>query len=298
MDYFVFLLFLIVIALFAITPFFILYGISDFVSLLLYTLGYRKKVVRENLKNSFPEKSGKEIKQIEKGFYRNLSDIFLESIKGYTMSNKTAKKRYFGKNPELIKKYHDQGRGVILVLSHYANWEWGTVSFPLFVENDILVVYKPIGNKYIDNYVKKSRSKNGITMVPLKNTKMFFQKYSQKPATFILVSDQSPSNPDKSVWVDFLGRKTPFLHGIEAYSHIFNMPVIYMNIERIKRGYYEFSLKLLHDNPKELAPGEITKMYAAQVEEEIKNNPANWLWSHRRWKHSWEDYMKRKKEQD
>ena len=181
-------------------------------------------------------------------------------------------------------------------MSHYANWEWGTVSIPLFVDNDIAVVYKPIKNKYIDKYIKQSRSKNGMTMFPINKTRLFFQKFKDKPATLILVSDQSPSNPDKSVWVDFLGRKTPFLHGIEAYSHIYNMPVIYMSVERVKRGHYEFTFNLLHDNPKELAPGEITKMYAEKVEEDIKKDPANWLWSHRRWKHSWEEYQKRKKE--
>ncbi len=297
MDYFVFLLFLIIITLFAITPFFVLYGFSDIVSFLLYNSGYRKKVVRENLQNSFPGKSVKEIKQIEKNFYRNLSDIFLESIKGYTMSTKTGKKRYTGKNTDIIKKYHEEGRGVILALSHYANWEWGTVSLPLYVENDIAVVYKPIKNKYIDRFIKRSRSKNGMFMIPINQTRMFFQKFKDKPHTFILVSDQSPSNPDKSVWVDFLGRKTPFLHGIEYYSRVYNMPVIYMSVERKKRGYYEFAFSLLHDNPKELAPGKITEMYAEKVEEEIRKNPSNWLWSHRRWKHGWGDYVQRKKEQ-
>ncbi len=180
-------------------------------------------------------------------------------------------------------------------MGHMANWEWGTYGIPLFVKNDIYVIYKPIKNKYIDSYIKKNRSKNGMIMIPLKQTGNYFKNYANKASSIILVSDQSPSNTERAVWVDFLGRKTAFLHGIEFYSRTYNIPVVYLAVQRIKRGHYEFELSLLHDNPKELKPGEITQMYARKLEEEIKKNPSDWLWSHRRWKHSWEDFKHKQK---
>jgi KDO2-lipid IV(A) lauroyltransferase len=275
-------------------PFFLLYGLSNVVSFFLYRiLGYRKKVVRENLKTAFPEKSEKALKKIEKDFYLNLSDILLESIKGYTMGEKSARKRYYTEDEAVINNLLEKGKSVIITMAHLANWEWGTNSIPLFVEKDIFVVYKPINNHYIDQYVKKSRSKNGMTMLPLNKTQLYFQKFAKKPSSIILVSDQNPSNPKRAVWVDFLGKKTAFLHGIEYYSRTYNMPVVYLSVQRIKRGHYRFNIQLLHENPKELKPGEITQLYASKLEEEIKKNPADWVWSHKRWKHRWEDHNKK-----
>ncbi len=295
MDFFVFLLFLIVIVFFTIIPFFILHGLSNVTSFLLYrVLGYRKKVVRNNLKTAFKNKSDKELKKIEKDFYLNLTDILLESFKGYNISTKTVAKRYKAKNSEIVEKYHQQGRSVILAVSHYANWEWGSVGVTMHINNDIFTVYKPIGNKYIDMYVRNSRSKNGLVMLPIKDTHKYFKKYARTASSFILISDQSPSNPDRAVWVNFLGKKTAFLHGIEFYSRIYNMPVIYTHIKRVKRGYYEVTYDLIHDNPQALKPGEITQLYANKVEEDIINNPSDWLWSHRRWKHTWENMEKHK----
>ncbi len=297
MDYLVFLLFLIVVTLFAITPFILIYGLSNVIAFLLYhVLGYRKKVVRNNLKMAFKNKSEKELKQIEKDFYLNLSDVLLESIKGYNMSQKTASKRYIGKNAEVVEKYHRQGKSVILAMSHYANWEWVTMEIPPHIKNEIFTLYKPIKNPYINQYVKKARSRFGLIMLPIQDTNKFFRKYARTPSSFILVSDQNPSNLNRAIWVDFLGVKTAFLHGIEYYAHTYNMPVIYLHVHRVKRGHYELIYDLIHDNPKELKPGEITQLYAKKVEENILYKPSDWLWSHRRWKHSWEEFKKSQKQ--
>jgi KDO2-lipid IV(A) lauroyltransferase len=287
MEYLGFLFFMLLITLFAIMPFFLIYGLSEVVWFFLYkVVGYRKKVVRDNLMIAFPDKTDKEIKKIESKYYRNLTDILLESVKGYTMGNKTALKRYRAKNFDIVKKYHDEGRGVIIAIGHIANWEWGTNTLPWYLENNIYIAYKPIGNRYIDSYVKKSRSKNGAVMFPLRETNKFFKRYAKTPSSFILVSDQNPSNPERAIWVDFFGKKTAFLHGIEYYTQTYNMPVIFYSITRLKRGHYEIDFSLIHDNPKDLKPGEITQMYASKLEEEIRKHPETWLWSHKRWKHS------------
>ncbi len=271
---------------FSAVPFFLLYFLSDILYLFFYyVLKYRKDVVFKNLRNSFPEKSDTEIRKIAKGFYRHLSDITVESIKGLSMSRKSLLKRYKVVNLELLDPYYEKGQSVIGLAAHYNNWEWGVAGFGYQFRHKSIGLYKPLSNKYIDNYVRKSKVAAGMFLVPIKQTRHTFEEKHEKPAIFLMISDQSPSNLKKAIWVKFLNQDTACLHGAEYYSKKYNIPLIFGNVQRIKRGYYEVKLSVFEDNPRETAEGEITRRFMKTIEEIIKEKPENWLWSHKRWKH-------------
>ncbi len=287
MDFFTYLLFVFLAALIGIIPFFLLYGFSNFICFILYrVVGYRKHVVWSNLNKTFPEKSRKELKQIEKASYKNLTDIFVEGVKGFTMSKKSIMKRHRFLNPEVFDKYYKQNRAVIVGAGHVGNWEWGAFSAAYFSKNIIVGLYKPLSNKYIDRFAIRSRSKAGIVLASILKTRFYFKEYAQKPAVFLMAADQSPSNPKKSIWVNFFGIETAFLHGPEQYAVKYNLPVFFLSMYRIKRGKYEYFLELIEENPAETAPGEITQKFASKLENLIREHPETWLWSHKRWKHS------------
>ena len=279
-------LFRLLVFLFSLVPFWVLYLYSDILYFFFYHMfGYRKNVVFTNLRNSFPEKSEAEINKIAKGFYKNLSDITFESIKGFSMSKKTLKKRYPVINLELLDDYFQKGQSVIGLAAHYANWEWGVISFGFQFTHKSIGLYKPMSNKYIDNYVKKARAAWGMNLVSIKDTHKTFEKKHEKPAMFFMVSDQSPSNIKKAKWVQFLNQDTACLHGAEAYAKKYNLPLVFGDIQRIKRGYYQMEMSVFEDHPTETKEGEITEHYMRKLEEIINKKPENWLWSHKRWKH-------------
>lgn len=267
-------------------PFRLLYVLSDLLRFVLYhVVKYRRKVVEENLQNSFPDLSAAEQKKIAKLTYKNLADIIIEGVKAFSISNKQVLARYKIINPEFLSPFIDSGKSVLLLAAHYGNWEWGGLSIPLQSKYDkIVVLYKPLSNKFADRMVKKNRSRTGIFMGSMYKTAKLFQTYVSQATAFFLIADQSPSNSRKAIWVNFFGRETAFLHGPEYYSLLYNLPVIFAEIQRVKRGYYEIKYALLTDNPTSLPQGEVTALYARKLEEIIRKKPENWLWSHRRWK--------------
>ena len=280
-----YLLFRFFVFIFKITPFWLLYLQSDIVYFFMYhVFGYRKEVVWNNLKNSFPDKSDTELKKITKGFYTNLSDITVESIKGFSMSKKTLLKRYKVLNAEIVDKYYEKNKSVIAVASHYANWEWGVLCLSLQFKHKSVGLYKPLSNKYIDNYMRESRAAWGMNLLSIRDTSKYIEKENTEPSIYFMISDQSPSNVDRAHWVDFLNQDTACLHGVESYAKKFDLPVVYGHVSRVKRGYYEFTVSLIEPSPKETADGEITKAYMKILEDNILLKPENWLWSHRRWK--------------
>ena len=282
--------FRITIFVFWLIPFWLLYIFSDFVYFLFFrVLKYRKEIEFANLRNSFPEKSELEILEIAKGFYHNLSDITLESIKGLTMGKKELDRRYKVINLELEKELFDNGKGVIGIGSHYANWEWGALSFSLQFIHEPYGFYKPLSNKIIDNYIRKSRAAWGMNLVPINKTYYHFQKKFEKKAMHILISDQSPSNLKKAHWINFLNQDTACLHGADVYAREMNLPVFYGDVQRIKRGFYEVKLIVVENNPTGTKEGEITAKFNKILEDIIIKKPENWLWSHKRWKHKREN---------
>lgn len=278
-------LFYLFVLLIGIMPFRFLYILSDFVSFLLRKVfKYRKDVVINNLKSSFPDLSEEEIGLITRNAYLNLSDILLEGIRAFTMTRKQVYERHHIINPEILEPYFEAGQGIIVVTGHYGNWEWGALSPALQTRFHNIAFYKPLKNKWIDKMVNRNRSRWGTTLAPIRQTTKTFETYRGQTVLYLMAADQSPSNREMAYWVNFLGRETAFLHGPEKHARINNYPVVFASIRRVKRGYYELELSPLAEAPSTLPDGEITHRFAEQLESLIKEDPANWLWSHRRWK--------------
>jgi len=268
-------------------PFKVLYVISDFMYFLLYrVIRYRRKVVEENIRQSFPKLSDAEFKRLVRLSYKNLADIFVEGIKGFTMSDKQYIKRFTATNFDVLNKYKAAGKSTVLLPAHYGNWEWGTKAGPLQLGyKNVIIIYKPLSNKFADRFFRKHRSHPGLIMGSIYETMKLFRKYSADNSAFVLVSDQSPAPVAKKVyWVNFLGRETAFIRGAELFSRQYNLPVFFLDCKRVRRGYYEITLSLITDDPASLPDGEITARYAKKLEEVILKKPEDWLWSHRRWK--------------
>ena len=272
--------------LFRYVPFWLVYLISDILRFVLFDLfGYRKKVIFKNLSICFPEKSEKEIKKIARAFYKNFSDILIESIKGFTMSEQEMLKRYKVINAPVLDKYYDAGKSVISLAAHYTNWEWG-IGIGLETKHKANTIYKPLSNKHLNNYLKKKRERFGMTLISTQQTGRAFIKTSE-PISVLLIADQSPS-PDtfsNALWVDFFGQETHCIHGPEAFSKKMNLPVVFYKYNRVKRGFYTLEIIELTDIANELENGVLTKQYMGLLENIIRENPGNWLWSHKRWKY-------------
>ncbi len=271
--------------LFSLLPFPVLYGLSNFLYFIFYkVLKYRKKVVQSNLKKSFPNKSEKELLAIEKGFYKNLSDITVESIKGFSLSKKSIMKRYHLINPEFLDSYKD--KNILLVAGHFSNWEWGAIAAGEMLKSfeRVLGFYKPLSNKHMDKYVRKTRGNLGTNLVSIKNTYEVFEENVPHHSAFIMVADQSPSRVAKSHWMTFLNQDTVCLHGPEKYCKTHKLPMLFLDIKRIKRGYYTVTLSELYDGSTPTKEGEITEYFMRKLEQRIIEEPSNWLWSHKRWK--------------
>ena len=268
-------------------PFWLIYALSVmFYALVYWVFGYRKKVVVANLRKAFPEKSSSEIKKITRQFYHYFTDMLLEGIKGFTMSRANIIRRHTLLNPEILDEYYQSGQSVIGVTAHYGNFEWGTMSGGLQVKHKAVGFYKPMSNPYVDAFIRRSRGKHGTLLTSIFQTHRTFINYQNDCCIYLMIADQNPSNKDKAIWADFLGIQTAFLHGPENYSLRFNYPVIYIDIKRIRRGFYEIELVPIVSDPSKMAPGEITQVFAHNIEKRIMQHPQYWLWSHRRWKYN------------
>mgnify|MGYP001401910419 CR=1 FL=1 len=268
-------------------PMRILYIKSDFLYLLMYyIIGYRKKVVLENLTLSFPEKSDTELKDISKKFFKHFIDIIMESVKAFSISKKQISKRYTYKNPELVNAFAKKGRDIALVGAHQANWEW-SISIPLVLDIDVYGAYTKLNNKYFENWLRKSREKFGVFGYKTSDTVRGMQKNinDKKQGAYILLSDQSPQLHKTYYWREFFNIKVPVHTGAEMLSKKFNLVVINYVTRKIKRGYYETEFQLITDTPKSFKDYQITDNYTKLTEENIKIQPELYLWSHKRYKH-------------
>ena len=268
-------------------PFPVLYFLSDILyGILYYVFKYRRKVVLNNLLNSFPEKSRSEIELIEKRFYRYLADLMLESIKTLTISAKEIKKRFVFKNIEILKKHLQNGKSVIAVSGQYGNWEWGPLATGLEIKDKVLVVYKPLSDKRFEILMNSMRSRFGSIMVPMKLTLRKVIEYKNEPSVLVLIGDQTPTREESHYFTTFLNQQTAVFLGVEKIALKLNNPVVYFSINRIKRGYYECFVKSLIQNPENTIEHEVTQAHIKELEKNIRIHPEFWLWSHRRWKFS------------
>ncbi len=270
----------------AISPSWILYRISDFLFLVIYrVVGYRKKVVQENLKNAFPEKSDTERKEIEIKHFRYICDLLLESIKTVTMTKRYILKHLKFNDVDKMDAFYEQGKSVVIVMGHYGNWELAGPCFTLSCKHQLNVVYKKLSNPFAEDLFVKSRTSFGTKIIPMENTLREMAGNRKIIDATTLIADQTPSNPKTGFWLNFLKQETLVFTGPEKVSKMFDYPIVYMHIERIKRGYYEITPTVLFENPKETSEEEITRAFFSKLEEEIRRKPETWLWSHKRWKH-------------
>ncbi|MBI5218922.1 MAG: lysophospholipid acyltransferase family protein [Bacteroidia bacterium] len=283
----VYFIFLFTVYWFKITPFRVLYLLSGILYFALYYIvRYRKEIVISNLRCAFPDKTPDEIMLTAKRFYRHLGDITLESIKGYTLGRSAVLKRYTVANPEILEKYYHASKNIICLASHYGNWEWGVLAVAPQVKYTMVSLYKPLSNLFVEKFIAAKRAGSGMKMVSIYDTKKSFELVTENPTGFIMAADQCPSNIEKAIWVRFLDKDTACLHGAEYYTKKYNMPVLFFDVQKRKRGNYILTIKEVYKDPVNAQNGEVTAAYMKLLEQSIRERPEYWLWSHKRWKHS------------
>ena len=264
-----------------------IYLISDLLYYILYYIfSYRKKVVRKNLELAFPEKSKMERRRIERENFRNLTDIFLETFKSNNIKEKDLRERFKFKNPELLEKIYNNNQEVIVMCSHYCSWEWVFV-IEKITKFKINAIYKQLSNKYFDKWTKDRRSQYGANMITTKETYREVSRLSKlKSLNFYgFASDQSPKKSKAVYWGNFLNNWVPIHTGAEIIAKKYNIAIVFMDVQKVKRGYYEASFSLITDKPNSFKKFELTEKYIELVEKQVRNKPEYYTWTHRRFKH-------------
>lgn len=265
----------------------VLYIFSDFLYLVLYyVVSYRRNVVATNLKNSFPEKTDKELKIIEKKFYRHLSDILVETFKSTHMTRANQKKRFTYSNLEIIDKLREEKRDIIAIMGHYNNWEWPTL-LPYYLKYKTIIIYKPLQNKYFNRFINNHRSEHGIVLTPTSQVirEIINCRKNDINTVSVFISDQIPSKGDIKYWTTFLNQDTAVFTGAGKIASKYDMAIVFFHVQKVKRGYYNLNIELLFDHTEGLTEEVITEKHVRRLEEIIKEKPEYWIWSHRRWKH-------------
>ena len=269
-------------------PYKLFYAFSDFAFFLIfYVVRYRRKVVKENLQLAFPEKSEKEINQIRKKFYQHFCDLFLEMAKTISISAEELKKRFVLKNPEKLQRIETLNKSYVIMTGHYNSYEWSIAIGLQGMTYKAYGVYKKIKNPYFDKMIRGSRGKFSVEM--LDKDKVLRQMIRDKRrgvlANYGMISDQAPKGGNSKYWRDFMGHRVPVFIGSEVAAKKLDLNVVYLKIEKTKRGFYEAEILSLCENPQNVPDFEITDAYFEQLEKQIRQQPEYYLWSHKRWKH-------------
>ena len=270
----------------SVLPYRLFYGFSDVVFLLVYRVfGYRKKVVRNNLKLVFPKKSKVERRRIEVDFFKHMCDMFLEMVKTMNLSKMEVKKRYKVQNIEVLQKL-EQEKSVLIVCSHYANWEWN-VSINNYVDAKGYAVYQKIGNPYFDSWIRNVRARWNTTLIASHDTvkTVVRNKRDGVRGIFGMVSDQSPQFHRAQYWTEFMGIKVPVINGAETMARKLDLAVVFLKVSKVKRGYYQAELIPISIEGKKTEKNEITNQFLRLTEQQIVEKPEHYLWTHKRWKH-------------
>lgn len=272
----------------SILPFPLLYGLSNIVYYLLYyVVGYRKEVVQKNLRNSFPEKTEKEIRSISRGFYRYFCDLFLETFKTLSISHQAMLKhcRLEEDSQKLFDQLAGDHQSIMVVMGHLGNWEWAGNTFSICCKHQLYVIYHPLSNKYFNGLIYRMRTRFGTRLIPMKDTLREMLSRRNELSATAFIADQSPL-PDRAYWMSFLNQDTPVFLGIEKIALKIRYPIVYVSIKRVKRGYYQLLAERIELPSVDSHPGEITELHTKKLESDIRNQPETWLWTHRRWKHT------------
>lgn len=283
--------------LFSLLPMRVHYLNADLLFWLLFkVMGYRRKVVWKNLTTSFPEKSEEELRRIERGFYHFFCDYLVETVKLMTISQEEIKRRMVFKGTEPVDELLRNGQSCALYMGHFCNWEWVS-SLPLWLTPDAVCgqIYHPLENKDFDRLFLRSRQRMGAVSIPMAETLRKIVEYRQAGKAMIIgyISDQVPFWINMHHWLDFLHHDTPVLTGTERIVKKVNHVVFYLDVRRVRRGYYEAEFKQITMEPQKMADYEITDIYFKMLEESIRQRPEFWLWSHNRWKRTREEFNRR-----
>lgn len=266
-------------------PLRLLYGFSDFLYLILrYVVRYRWPVVLENLQNAFPEKTPAERRRLADGFYRNLTEVFVETLKGLTISEAELHRRVRVLNPEAFQTYLDAGQTALIMTAHQGNWEWQSPAVRV-LGPAVDVVYQPLTSPFFDRMLREIRGRFGIAPIPMQGLLRAMVKRRGQPRLIGLVADQA-APPGTAYWTNFLHQETDFFVGTDKLARQFSAPAIFAEMRRVRRGHYELRFLPLAEPPyDDLPPLAIIERYVQRLEASLRENPSDWLWSHRRWKH-------------
>lgn len=270
----------------SIMPFRMLYGFSDCICFVVYRIiGYRKPIVRKNLLLAFPEKTKTERLAIERKFYTHMCDMFLEMIKTMTISRDEMDRRFSFTNLNVYLEMENQGKSIALMCAHYASYEW-VISMNRKARFQGYAIYKQIANKYFDKLVRDIRSRFDATLITTKQTRTVIQHNiaNNKPGLYGFASDQSPKLSKAQHWANFMGVYSPIHTGAETLAKKYDMNVIFLNVRKVKRGFYEATFETMFDNPQAVPDFEISEEFMRRVERQIREMPEYYLWTHKRWK--------------
>lgn len=277
-------------------PLTVLYRLTDLLALLAYgVVRYRRGVVDENLQTSFPDLQPRKRKRIARGFYRHLGAYFAETLRLGRISGREMRRRMRFEGLEQVNRAIDSGRNVVLYLGHYANWEWIS-SLPLHLHSGprahLAQIYHPLENKAADRAFLKIRSHFGAISIPMRQTMRRMAEWRSRGETNVtgFIADQAPMLGDTHLWIPFLNHDTPVFTGPERIARMLDAEVYYLDISRPRRGYYIARAIPLATHPGQLPTFELTRRYYAQLEATIRRQPELWLWSHRRWKRTREEF--------
>ena len=266
-------------------PFAALYFVADaFYLLNKYVIRYRYDVVRNNLRNAFPDRSDRELSTLTEQIFRNLADVLVETIKGIAISREELESRMEINIPQSIQALANQGQPLMFLSAHYGNWEWLVLYCSIHLPRPIMGAYQPFHNQRFDDFMLKTRTRFGGTMVSA--TDLIRQTIKQRKIikALALLIDQTPARHERKYWTKFLNQDTAFIDGTDSLAFLTGMPVVLVSMKRQKRGHYEVSLKLIAEPPYSKNGQTVVKRYARELEATILSDPSNWLWTHRRWK--------------
>ena len=272
---------------FAYLPTDILYKLSYPIAFVLRNIiGYRKEVVLKNIRNSFPEKSEQEVQEIARESYRHLADRVVENLKCMTITMDEVEERVVITNPELLHEVYNRGQHLVMMVGHIATWEFGGYRAVTASAHDNFAIVAPVNNKRFNKLIQRTRGKMGMNLIMMNESKAFFALPLAKPTAGIFISDQSPSNMKTCYWTTFLNQDSAFFTGDERYVRMHNAAVIYPKITERKHGYFNAEIIKITDDPNSLPEFGVTEKFVRILEQQIRENPSDWLWSHKRWKHT------------
>jgi Kdo2-lipid IVA lauroyltransferase/acyltransferase len=271
-------------------PYSVLYAVAAILSFLALRIGgYRRSVIRTNLRLSFPKATAEELGTIERGFRKHFGELVVETIKHFTVSEERLIPRmhYFG--TDALDRLHDEGRHVVIAGGHLNNWELYAVTANRPLKHQVTAIYKRLSDPHMDRVMRSSRERFGLKMIATTSAKEWgadaLKPRAATKQAVVFGFDQSPADPKKSWWTLFLNQETAWYWGLEQFARLHNMPVVFGHITKLKRGHYACRYELVTDAPRDLPEGEVLRRCIDLLEADIQSEPAHWLWTHKRWKH-------------